>query len=57
MRLHLIFALITAILLVITLRYRNAHHFGFEQVDKLAADQAKTPYVALPNLLPPALRP
>ena len=56
MRLHLTFALITAILLVITLRYRYAHHFGFEQVDRLAADRAKTPYVAMPNVLPPQLQ-
>jgi periplasmic glucans biosynthesis protein len=56
MRLHLTFALITAILLVITLHYRYAHQFGFEQVDKLAADHAKAPYVPMPNLLPPQLQ-
>jgi glucans biosynthesis protein len=56
MRLHLTFALITAILLVITLRYREGRHFNFGQVDKLAADRAKAPYVAMPNLLPPQLQ-
>jgi glucans biosynthesis protein len=56
MRLHLTFALITAILLVLTLRYREGRHFNFGQVDKLAADHAKAPYVAMPNLLPPQLQ-
>jgi glucans biosynthesis protein len=56
MRLHLTFALITAILLVITLHYREGRHFNFGQVDKLAADHARTPYVPMPNLLPPQLQ-
>jgi len=56
MRLHFTLALITAVLLVITLRGREKHHFGFDEVDKLAQQRALAKYVAPPNALPPQLK-
>jgi glucans biosynthesis protein len=56
MRLHLTLALITAILLVITLRGDKKHRFTFEQVQKIAQARALAPYTPLPNALPPQLK-
>ncbi len=51
MRLHLLLALITIVLLYVTLRAEHRHHFTFEQVEKIAADRAANPYVGLPDAL------
>jgi glucans biosynthesis protein len=56
MRLHLTLALITALLLVITLRTRDQHRFTFAQVEKLAEQRAQTKYAPPPNALPPQLK-
>jgi len=53
MRLHLILAFITVLLLVVTLRSRERHHFTFEKVQAIAEQQAKIPYVPLPDVVPP----
>ena len=55
MRLHLAFALITVVLLVVTLR-GHKHRFGFDQVEKMAQHRAAEKYVPLPNALPPQLQ-
>jgi glucans biosynthesis protein len=56
MRLHLILALITAFLLIITLRSKTGHHFTFAEVDKLAEQRAHGKYSPLPDVLPPQLK-
>jgi glucans biosynthesis protein len=56
MRLHLIFALITALLLFITLRSSERRHFTFTQVQATAQKLAQQPFVALPDILPPQLK-
>ncbi len=56
MRLHLTLALITIVLLVVTLRGRERHHFTFEQVVVLAQQRAQTKYVPLPSALPPQMQ-
>jgi glucans biosynthesis protein len=56
MRLHLTFALLTVVLLAITLRAKAHRHFTFTDVDKLAAASALAPYTPLPNVLPPQLK-
>ncbi len=56
MRLHLTLALITALLLAITLRPSERHRFTFAQVQATAQQLAQTPDVPLPDSLPPQLR-
>jgi len=56
MRLHLILALITALLLAITLRPSERHHFTFAQVQATAQQLAQKPYIPLPDTLPLQLR-
>jgi glucans biosynthesis protein len=56
MRLHLTLALITALLLAITLRPSERYRFTFAKVQDTAQKLAQTPYVPLPNILPPQLK-
>src|SRR5277367_2541072 len=56
MRLHLTLALITALLLAITLRSSERHRFTFEKVQAAAQHLAQGPYVPLPDVLPPQLK-
>ena len=56
MRLHLILGLLTALLLIVTLRGREQHRFTFEQVQALAEQRAGKPYVPLSTDLPPQLK-
>src|SRR5882724_3027623 len=56
MRLHLTLAILTAILLVITLRSEPRYHFGFSNVQELADRRAHDKYVPIPNVLPPPLK-
>jgi glucans biosynthesis protein len=56
MRLHLLLALLTVLLLVITLRPSERERFTFAQVEATAQQLAEKPYVPLPNLLPPQLK-
>ncbi len=56
MRLHLILGLITALLLVVTLRANQKHNFSFAQVQAQAEKRAMSPYVPLPDVLPPQLK-
>ena len=56
MRLHLTFALLTVVLLVITLHAKEGRRFNFAQVDRLAFQRAQAPYAAPPNALPPQLK-
>jgi glucans biosynthesis protein len=56
MRLHLTFALITALALVITLHAGAGHPFAFAQVEEMAKKRAAEKYVALPDVLPPPLK-
>jgi len=55
MRLHLTLALITALLLVITLRSSQKHPFTFNQVQQLAQQRSQLAYTPLPDVLPPQL--
>jgi len=55
MRLHLTFALITAVLLVITL-HAGKKRFTFEKVQVFAQQQAQVPFVPLPDIIPPQLK-
>jgi len=52
MRLHLTFALLTALLLVLTLRSSERHRFTFAKVQATAQQLAQSPFVPLPDLLP-----
>ncbi len=56
MRLHLTLGLITALLLVLTFRYTERHHYNFARVQATAERMAHEPYVPLPNVLPPQLK-
>src|SRR5580658_1790094 len=56
MRLHLTLALLTALLLAITLRPSERQRFTFAKVEATAQQLAQTPYVPLPNILPPQLK-
>ena len=56
MRLHLTLALITTLLLVITLRPSERQRFTFAKVQATAQHLAQTPDVPLPDSLPPQLR-
>ena len=56
MRLHLTFALITALLLFFTLRSSERRHFTFTQVQASAEQLARMPFVPLPDVLPPQLK-
>ena len=56
MRLHLTFALITVLLLVITLRSGERHRFTFAKVQAITEERAKLPYLPLPDILPPQLK-
>jgi periplasmic glucans biosynthesis protein len=56
MRLHLIFAIITVVALVITLRAEKRHHFAFSQVEKMAQARAAAKYVPMPDVLPSQLK-
>jgi len=55
MRLHLVLALVTALLLVLTLRPNERHRFTFAHVQELAEKKAAEKYVAPGNALPPQL--
>jgi glucans biosynthesis protein len=55
MRLHLILALVTGLLLFFTLRGER-HRFTFARVDQMAQKRAALPYIPLPNVLPPQLQ-
>lgn len=56
MRLHLPLALLTALLLYLTLRAGDRHRFGFAQVEQLAEKRAAEKYVPMPNVLQPQLK-
>jgi len=56
MRLHLVLGLITALLLVWTLRYEQTHRFNFTKIQEDAAALANQPFVPLPDALPPQLK-
>jgi len=56
MRLHLTLGLITALLLVLTFRYTERHHFNFGKVQSTAQQMTSQPFVPLPNVLPPQLK-
>lgn len=56
MRLHLTLAFITFLLLVLTFRSSDRHRFTFEKVQALAQQQVKTPFVPLPDVVPPQLK-
>ena len=56
MRLHFILAVITAVLLVITLRSNQKHRFTFDMVQQLAEKRAQAKYVPLPDALPAQLK-
>src|SRR5580658_1388753 len=56
MRLHLTLALITALLLAITLRPSERHRFTFDKVQATAQELSQEPYVPLPDILPPQLK-
>lgn len=56
MRLHLTLALITALLLAITLRPSERQRFTFAKVQATAQQLAQKPFVPLPDLLPPQLK-
>src|SRR5579863_4129877 len=56
MRLHLPLAILTALLLVLTLHTSQKHHFTFAQVQELAEKRAAAKYIPLPNVLPPQLK-
>src|SRR5690348_3253059 len=56
MRLHFTLALITVLLLAITLRPSERHRFTFAKIETTAHQLAQTPYVPLPDILPPQLK-
>ncbi|HEY8966310.1 MAG TPA: glucan biosynthesis protein [Candidatus Methylacidiphilales bacterium] len=56
MRLHLVLACLTALLLYLTLRHEPGSVLRFAQVEELAAQRSRTPYVPLAPSLPPQLR-
>lgn len=56
MRLHLTFAIITVLLLVITLRSGERHRFTYAKVQALVEERAKAPFIPLPDVLPPQLK-
>jgi glucans biosynthesis protein len=56
MRLHLTLALITALLLAITLRPSERHRFTLDSVQTTAQQLAQKPFVPLPDILPPQLK-
>ena len=56
MRLHITFALLTALLLYLTLHKDNRHQFTFADVEKIAGQRSLKPYVPLQNALPPQLK-
>lgn len=56
MRLHFTLALITVLLLVITLRPSERYRFTFDKVQAIAQQLAQKPYVPLPDILPPQLK-
>jgi glucans biosynthesis protein len=56
MRLHLPLALITALLLVISLRSSERHRFTFEKVRAIAEQRAQAKYVPPTAVLPPQLK-
>jgi glucans biosynthesis protein len=56
MRLHLTFAIITALLLFATLRRDDRHLFTFADVEKLARQRSAAVYTPLQNALPPQLK-
>ena len=56
MRLHFTFAILTALLLYLTLKSDNRHLFTFADVEKIASQRSLKPYVALQNALPPQLK-
>ena len=56
MRLHLILAIVTAFLLVLTFRAGHKPRFSFTQVEEAAKKRAQAKYVPLPNVLPPQLK-
>ncbi len=55
MRLHLVLALVTALLLALTLRSSERHRFTFARVQGLAAREAAGKYVPSAEALPPQL--
>ena len=55
-RLHLAFAVITALMLAITLRPSARHHYTFAMVQASAEQLSHQPFVPLPNILPPQLK-
>lgn len=56
MRLHLTLALITALLLAITLRPSERHRFTFDKVQATAQELSQKPYIPFPDILPPQLK-
>jgi glucans biosynthesis protein len=56
MRLHLVLGLITALLLVWTLRYQETHKFNFTKIQEEAATLAQQPFVPLTYDLPLQLK-
>jgi glucans biosynthesis protein len=55
-RLHLTLALITALLLAITLRPSERHRFTFDKIEATAQQLAQKLYVPLPDILAPQLK-
>lgn len=56
MRLHFVLAILTAVLLIVTLRANKKHPFTFAQVQEMAKKRAAAKYVPPPNVLPPQLK-
>ena len=55
MRIHLVLALVTALLLFLTLRSSERHHFTFAHVQQMAEKLAGEKYLPPANALPPQL--
>src|ERR1700722_8303779 len=55
-RLHLAFAIITAVALAITLRPSARHRYTFAMVEPSAEQLSHQPFVPLPDILPPQLK-
>jgi len=56
MRLHFTLGLLTVLLLVLTFRYTERHHYNFTKVQAQAERMARQPFVPLPEALPPQFR-
>ena len=55
-RLHLFFAVVTALLLVVTLRSTERRHYTFAKIQAEAEQMAQKPFVAPSEALPPQLK-